>query len=66
MRKKVNIKNYLDREREYNKKFGLLVRYEMRESNLTWSEAKKITRQNIIFALIKHEWQHIEKQLKTS
>ena len=66
MRRKVNIKNYLDREREYNKRFGLLARYEMNESNLSWSEAKKITRQNIIFALIKYEWQHTEKQLRTS
>lgn len=62
MRRKVNIQRHLDREREYNKKFGQLARYEMRESNLTWSEAKKLTRQNIIFALIKYEWQHIEKQ----
>ena len=55
MRRKVNIKNYLDREREYNKKFGQLAKYEMKESNLNWKDAKKLTRQNIIFALIKYE-----------
>lgn len=55
MRRKVNIKNYLDREREYNKKFGQLVKYEMKDNNLNWEDAKKLTRHNIIFALIKYE-----------
>jgi hypothetical protein len=58
MRKKVNIKNYLDREREYNKKFGQLAKYEMRDNNLNWEDAKRLTRQNIIFALIKYEIQN--------
>lgn len=60
MRRKINIQKHIDREREYSKKFGQLARYEMRDSNLSWSEAKKLTRQNIIFALIKHEWRSIE------
>jgi len=55
MRRKVNIKNYLDREREYNKKFGQLAKYEMKDNNLNWEDAKRLTRQNIIFALIKYE-----------
>jgi hypothetical protein len=58
MRRKVNIKNYLDREREYNKKFGQLAKYEMRDNNLNWEDAKRLTRQNIIFALIKYEIQN--------
>jgi hypothetical protein len=58
MRRKVNIKNYLDREREYNKKFGQLAKYEMKDNNLNWEDAKRLTRQNIIFALIKYEIQN--------
>ena len=58
MRRKVNIKNHLDREREYNKKFGQLAKYEMKDNNLNWEDAKRLTRQNIIFALIKYEIQN--------
>jgi hypothetical protein len=58
MRKKVNIQRHLDREREYNKKFGQLAKYEMRDNNLNWEDAKRLTRQNIIFALIKYEIQN--------
>ena len=58
MRRKVNIQNYLDREREYNKKFGQLAKYEMKDNNLNWEDAKRLTRQNIIFALIKYEIQN--------
>ncbi len=58
MRRKVNIQKHIDREREYNKKFGQLARYEMKDNNLNWDDAKKLTRQNIIFALIKYEIQN--------
>jgi hypothetical protein len=58
MRRKVNIQRHLDREREYNKKFGQLAKYEMRDNNLNWEDAKRLTRQNIIFALIKYEIQN--------
>jgi hypothetical protein len=58
MRRKVNIQKHLDREREYNKKFGQLAKYEMRDNNLNWEDAKRLTRQNIIFALIKYEIQN--------
>jgi hypothetical protein len=58
MRRKVNIQRHLDREREYNKKFGQLAKYEMRDNNLNWEDAKRLTRQNIIFALIKYDIQN--------
>lgn len=58
MRRKVNIQRHLDREREYNKKFGQLAKYEMKDNNLNWEDAKRLTRQNIIFALIKYEIQN--------
>jgi hypothetical protein len=58
MRRKVNIQKHLDREREYNKKFGQLAKYEMRDNNLNWEDAKRLTRQNIIFALIKYDIQN--------
>jgi hypothetical protein len=58
MRRKVNIQKHLDREREYNKKFGQLAKYEMKDNNLNWEDAKRLTRQNIIFALIKYDIQN--------
>jgi hypothetical protein len=58
MRRKVNIQKHIDREREYNKKFGQLAKYEMKDNNLNWEDAKRLTRQNIIFALIKYEIQN--------
>jgi len=55
MRRKINIQGHIDREREYSKKFGQLAKYEMIDGNLSWEEAKKVTRHNILFAIIKHE-----------
>lgn len=55
MRRKINIQRFIERENEYDRKFGQLARYEMRDNNISWREAKQVVRFNLIFSMIKYE-----------
>lgn len=59
MRTRVFIKKAIDRDREFNRKFGQLANYEMIDNNVSWEEAKRIVRNNLTLDKI---WQRIEKQ----
>lgn len=55
MRRKVNIQKFIERERQYEKTFGKLARYEMRDNDISWKKAKQVVRFNLIFSMIKYE-----------